>query len=119
MEKDKQPAWVSISNEILKTLIEPEIYNGHIVTIHEYISTKKTNFNRHHTTSSSTEFEVNRIGWRISGGYFMFEGDRLFYEISCYKLFSFSQVEPNKFEIIECYSKDIYRKSVFTFTKND
>lgn len=77
----------------------------------ESISTDKDNFNRHFTTSSSTEFVLKYFGARLSGARLMFDGKELNYEISLDRIVRFHRQE-NQITFLEKYSDEVYRRTI-------
>jgi len=88
---------------------------GNQITIQEYISTNKNNFDRHFTTSSKLVFEMTNFGVRMSGARAMFMGEKQSYEIGVDRIIHFEQLKENEYELIEKYSETAHRKSILLF----
>jgi len=52
---------------------------------------------------------------RKNGERFMFEGDKMYYEISGERIIEFRQPGRNKFEFIEQYSETVFRITKIRF----
>lgn len=105
--------------ELKETLIKffqhCDTLKGNQITIREYISTNKDNFDRHFTTSSNLTFEMTNFGVRMSGARAMFMGEIQSYEIGADRIVHFEQLNENEYDIIEKYSETVYRKSLLSF----
>ncbi len=88
---------------------------GKRIHVKESISTNKYNFDRHFSTYSEMEFELKNFGVRISGGRAMFMGENQFYEIGSNLLIKFENQGDNKYELVEKYSENVFRKSILKF----
>ncbi|MBC7524433.1 MAG: hypothetical protein H7239_08360 [Flavobacterium sp.] len=61
------------------------------------------------TTWNLSEFELIRSAYRKNGNRFMFEGNKMYYEISGERIIDFKQPGRHKFEFIEQYSESVFR----------
>ena len=67
------------------------------------------------TTWNLSEFNLIRSAYRNNGGRFMFEGNKMYYEISGERIIDFKQPGRNKFEFIEQYSETVFRITKIRF----
>jgi hypothetical protein len=107
-----------IKIELMTFVQNFQINIGKSLFFSEAICTERTNFDRHFTTFSSTEFKLSKIGVRFSGARLMFEGERIAYEIALDNIILFEERE-NEVEFIEAYSEKIYRKTILKFTDDN
>jgi hypothetical protein len=61
------------------------------------------------TTWNLSEFDLIRSAYRNNGKRFMFEGNKMYYEISGERIIDFKQPGRHKFEFIEQYSESVFR----------
>ena len=67
------------------------------------------------TTWNLSEFDLLRSAYRENGNRFMFEGNKMYYEISGERIIDFKQPGRNKFEFIEKYSETVFRITKIRF----
>lgn len=67
------------------------------------------------TTWNLSEFNLIRSAYRNDGRRFMFEGDKMYYEISGERIINFKQPGRHKFEFIEQYSETVFRITKIRF----
>ncbi|WP_395066405.1 hypothetical protein [Flavobacterium sp.] len=67
------------------------------------------------TTWNLSEFELIRSAYRTNGGRFIFEGDKMYYEISGERIIDFKQPGRHKYEFIEQYSETVFRITKIRF----
>lgn len=78
-----------------------------------YVNTDSLDAN--FTTWNLSEFELIRSAYRKNGGRFMFEGNKMYYEISGERIIDFKKPGRNKFEFIEQYSETVFRITKIRF----
>lgn len=103
----------NIKNQVINFLETFNINIGKRINFNEAICTNKENFDRHFTTYSSTEFELQHFAARISGARIMFMGETLNYEISIDRIIKFEKTDEN-FLFLEKYSDEIFRKTIIS-----
>lgn len=108
-----------MSEEIQRLVIDfvekAEERYGKTLKVYEAVSVAPVLFNRHSTTYSYTAFVLKRVGWRVSGGMLMLQGDEFYYEISASRIIEFNKLEENKFEIFEQLADTCYRRTTLRF----
>lgn len=104
----------NIINQVIEFAEGSKKLIGKKLTLKEYISTNKDNFDRHFTTYSNFSFILINFGIRISGGKMMFGGEFFNYEISSYHLIEFEEKEET-YIFMEKLSENIYRRSELKF----
>jgi hypothetical protein len=67
------------------------------------------------TTWNLSQFDLIRSAYRNNGGRFMFEGKKMYYEISGERIIDFKQPGRHKFEFIEQYSESVFRITKIEF----
>lgn len=67
------------------------------------------------TTWNLSQFDLIRSAYRTNGGRFMFEGTKMYYEISGERIIDFKQPGRHKFEFIEQYSESVFRITKIEF----
>ena len=92
-----------------------EAFYDKTLKIHEAVSASPPLFDRHSTTFGYTAFVLKRVGWRISGGMLMLQGEEFYYEISASRIIEFNKIDANKFEIFEQLADTCYRRSTLRF----
>ena len=100
---------------VLDFIAKCEGFYGKTLKIHEAITIAPRLFDRHSTTYSTSAFILKRVGWRVSGGMLMLEGETFFYEISASRIVELNESEDTKFEIFEQYTDTCYRRSNLRF----
>jgi hypothetical protein len=88
-----------------------EKFYGKTIEIKSALSSNQVNFDRHFTSFAYTEFVLQMIYTRISGGRVNFAGEKLYYEICLDHLISFEEINANEFQWLEKYSEKVYRKT--------
>ena len=92
-----------------------EKYYGCKTEITEGLYSNVADLDANLTTWNLSEFELIRSAYRKNGGRFMFEGYKMYYEISGERLINFKQPGRNKFEFIEQYSETVFRVTKIRF----
>ncbi len=90
-------------------------YYGCKTEITEGLYSNLENLDANLTTWNLSEFELIRSAYRNNGRRFMFEGDKMYYEISGEKIIDFKQPGRNKFEFIEQYGENVFRITKIRF----
>lgn len=67
------------------------------------------------TTWNLSEFVLIRSAYRNNGERFMFEGEKMYFEISAKNIISLEEPGRNKFEFIEQYSATVFRVTKIRF----
>ena len=67
------------------------------------------------TTWNLSEFVLIRSAYRNNGERFMFEGEKMYFEISAKNIISLEEPGRNKFEFIEQYSATVFRITKIRF----
>ncbi len=78
-----------------------------------YLGTEQADADK--TTWNLSEFELTRSAYRNTGDRFLFEGEKMYYEISGEKIIGFKQPGRNKFEFIEQYGSSVFRITKIRF----
>lgn len=86
-----------------------EKYYGCKTEITEGLFVNTDGLDANFTTWNLSEFELIRSAYRKNGGRFMFEGNKMYYEISGERIIDFKQPGRNKFEFVEQYSETVFR----------
>jgi hypothetical protein len=94
-----------------------EKFRGKTIEIKSALSSNQLNFDRHFTSFAYTEFVLQRVYARISGGRVTFASEKLYYEISIDNLLIFNELNENEFEFMEKYSETVYRKTHLKITE--
>ena len=92
-----------------------EKYYGCKTEITEGLYSNVADLDANLTTWNLSEFELIRSAYRKNGGRFMFEGAKMYYEISGERIIEFKQPGRNKFEFIEQYSETVFRVTKIRF----
>ena len=92
-----------------------EKYYGCKTEITEGLFSELDDLDANLTTWNLSEFDLIRSAYRNNGGRFMFEGDKMYYEISGERIIEFRQPGRNKFEFIEQYSETVFRITKIRF----
>lgn len=87
---------------------------GKTIVIREKITRVKDNYDRHFTTSSNFDFELDSFGVRMSGAKAMFLGKKFSYEISVGELISIEK-KNEEYCLVENYNNAAYRLSIIKF----
>ncbi len=74
-----------------------------------------SDFDANLTTWNLSEFQLIRSAYRKNGNRFMFEGDKMYYEISGERIIDFKQPGRHKYEFIEQYSESVFRITKIRF----
>ena len=67
------------------------------------------------TTWNLSEFTLIRSAYRNNGDRFMFEGEKMYYEIAANIIIDFKQPGRHQFEFIEQYSDTVFRITKIQF----
>lgn len=105
----------SIHAQLIVFFEDIEKYYGCKTEITEGLFAGSVDFDADLTTWNLSEFELIRSAYRKKGGCFMFEGNKLYYEISGEKIISFQQNGRHKFEFIEQYGASVFRITKIKF----
>lgn len=90
-------------------------YYGCKTEITEGLYAQPEELDAHLTTWNLSEFELIRSAYRKNGDRFMFEGNKMYYEVSGEKIISFTQPGRNKFEFVEQYGETVFRMTKIRF----
>lgn len=104
-----------LNSKIIAFFEEIEKYYGSKTEIAEGLYSESEAKNPDLTTWNLSEFELVRSAYRTNGGRFLFEGSKMYYEISGEKIIEFKQPGRNKFEFIEQYSESVFRITKIRF----
>lgn len=104
-----------LNSNILSFFETVEKYYGSKTEITEGLFCNTDTLEASNTTWNLSEFELTRSAYRKNGGRFMFEGNKMYYEISGERLIDFKQPGRNKFEFIEQYSETVFRITKIRF----
>ena len=104
-----------LHTEILSFFEHIEKYYGCKTEITEGLFSEGIESDVNHTTWNLSEFDLTRSAYRNNGGCFMFEGHKMYYEISGNKIIDFKQAGRNKFEFIEQYAPSVFRITKIRF----
>ena len=86
--------------------------------ITEGLYSQNESFEAAFTTWNLSEFVLIRSAYRNIGNRFMFEGEKMYYEIAAKNIISLEQPGRNRFEFIEKYSDNVYRITKIRFHYN-
>ncbi|MBP9793410.1 MAG: hypothetical protein KBC56_05360 [Flavobacterium sp.] len=92
-----------------------EKYYGCKTEITEGLYCKSEINNPDFTTWNLSEFTLIRSGYRNNGERFMFEGEKMYFEISAKNIISLGEPGRNKFDFIEQYSETVFRITKIRF----
>jgi hypothetical protein len=98
-----------LSNTILIFFEGIEKYYGCKTEITEGLFSDYDDLDANLTTWNLSEFDLIRSAYRNNGGRFMFEGNKMYYEISGERIIDFKQPGRHKYEFIEQYSETVFR----------
>ncbi|MEC4049359.1 hypothetical protein OX284_007950 [Flavobacterium sp. SUN046] len=101
--------------QIIAFFEDIEKYYGCKTEITEGLFSDVADLVANNTTWNLSEFDLIRSAYRNNGGCFMFEGNKMYYEISGKKIIDFKQPGRNKFEFIEQYSETVFRITKIRF----
>lgn len=107
------------SDELNQNLIDffetIEKYYGSNTEITEGLFSESDDLDANLTTWNLSEFHLIRSAYRTNGKRFMFEGNKMYYEISGERIIDFKQPGRHKFEFIEQYSESVFRITKIRF----
>jgi hypothetical protein len=98
-----------LSNNIIYFFEGIEKYYGCKTEITEGLFSDYDDLDANLTTWNLSEFDLIRSAYRNNGGRFMFEGNKMYYEISGERIIDFKQPGRHKYEFIEQYSETVFR----------
>jgi hypothetical protein len=101
--------------EMFDSFIKGEAFYGKKMIIQEFLSLNGENFDRHFTTWACSEFILQKIGGRISGGRIIWEGEKSYYEVCADIVVNFLQKSEMEMEFLEKYSETVFRKTIIRF----
>ena len=104
-----------LNNNIISFFESIEKYYGSKTEITEGLFSDSEDLDANLTTWNLSEFDLIRSAYRKNGGRFMFEGDKMYYEISGERIVAFKQPGRHKFEFIEQYSETVFRITKIRF----
>jgi type I site-specific restriction-modification system R (restriction) subunit len=104
-----------LNSKILSFFESIEKYYGCKTEITEGLYSNLEDLDAHLTTWNLSEFHLTRSAYRNKGERFMFEGNKMYYEIAAKKIIDFKQPGRNKFEFIEQYSETVFRITKIRF----
>lgn len=104
-----------LNSEILVFFESIQKYYGCKTEITEGLYSNLENLDANLTTWNLSEFELIRSAYRNNGERFMFEGNKMYYEIAAKKIIDFKQPGRNKFEFIEQYGENVFRITKIRF----
>lgn len=99
----------NLSNSIISFFESVEKYYGCKTEITEGLVSDYDDLDANLTTWNLSEFDLLRSAYRNNGGRFMFEGNKMYYEISGERIIDFKQPGRHKYEFIEQYSETVFR----------
>lgn len=99
----------NLSNSIISFFESVEKYYGCKTEITEGLVSDYDDLDANLTTWNLSEFDLIRSAYRNNGGRFMFEGNKMYYEISGERIIDFKQPGRHKYEFIEQYSETVFR----------
>lgn len=105
----------NINTKIVAFFENIEKYYGCKTEITEGLFSEKENLDAQKTTWNLSEFDLIRSAYRNNGERFMFEGNKMYYEISAERLIDFKQPGRHRFEFIEQYSETVFRITKIRF----
>lgn len=86
-----------------------EKYYGCKTAITEGLFSDYDDLDANLTTWNLSEFDLIRSAYRNNGDRFMFEGSKMYYEISGERIIDFKQPGRHKYEFVEQYSESVFR----------
>ncbi len=92
-----------------------EKYYGSNTEITEGLFSESDDLDANLTTWNLSEFHLIRSAYRNNGKRFMFEGNKMYYEISGERIIDFKQPGRHKFEFVEQYSESVFRITKIRF----
>jgi hypothetical protein len=92
-----------------------EKYYGCKTEITEGLYSKIENFDANFTTWNLSEFVLTRSAYRNNGERFMFEGEKMYFEISAKNIVALEQPGRHRFEFIEQYGANVFRITKIRF----
>lgn len=92
-----------------------EKYYGCKTEITEGLFSQSENFDSNFTTWNLSEFCLIRSAYRNNGDCFMFEGEKMYYEISANKIISIEQPGRHHYEFTELYGDSVLRVTKIRF----
>jgi len=92
-----------------------EKYYGCNTEITEGLVSDTDNSNADFTTWNLSEFILIRSAYRNNGQRFMFEGEKMYFEISAQNIIALEQPGRHKFEFIEKYGECVFRITKIRF----
>lgn len=92
-----------------------EKYYDSKTEITEGLLTDSENLDSKQITWNLSEFTLIRSAYRENGERFMFEGDKMYYEISAKNIIKLESSGRNKFEFIEQYGETVFRITKIRF----
>ena len=104
-----------LNQDLLAFFETIEKYYGSRTEITEGLFSELDDLDANLTTWNLSEFDLIRSAYRNNGGRFMFEGDKMYYEISGERIIAFKQPGRHKFEFIEQYSESVFRITKINF----
>ena len=90
-------------------------YYGCKTEITEGLLSNSQNTSADLTTWNLSEFVLLRSAYRKNGERFMFEGEKMYFEISAQNIIALEQPGRHKFEFIEQYSETVFRITKIRF----
>ena len=104
-----------LNSKIISFFETVEKYYGCKTEITEGLYSDLDHLEANLTTWNLSEFDLIRSAYRNNGNRFMFEGNKMYYEISGERIVAFKQPGRNKFEFIEQYSESVFRITKIRF----
>ncbi len=92
-----------------------EQYYGCKTEITEGLLSSTENSNADFSTWNLSEFVLIRSAYRNNGQRFMFEGEKMYFEISAKNIIALEQPGRHKFEFIEQYGESVFRITKIRF----
>lgn len=92
-----------------------QMYYGCKTEITEGLFSELDNLDANLTTWNLSEFNLIRSAYRNNGNRFMFEGNKMYYEISGERIIDFKHPSRHQFEFIEQYSETVFRITKIQF----
>ena len=104
-----------INSKIIDFFENIEKYYGCKTEISEGLYSKDEDFDPDFTTWNLSEFILARSAYRQKGNRFMFEGEKMYYEIAARNIINLEQPGRNKFTFTEQYGESVFRITKIIF----
>lgn len=98
-----------LKRDIVDFFESVEKYYGCKTEITEGLFSDYDDLDANLTTWNLSEFNLTRSAYRNNGNRFMFEGSKMYYEISGERIIDFKQPGRHKYEFVEQYGETVFR----------